>query len=98
MQKDPNISNEKYCPTKEEFLLLFEERLTKRQKEVVLLKCQGKSDEEIALAYGIKINTVSKHINNACAELLISDPNKVRNNENRETLIRLCMMYLFNDN
>lgn len=92
-----NISNQPYYPTKEEFLIQFD-RLTKRQKEVVILKCRGLTDEQIALECGFKKRTVSRHLCDACATLLISDPDKKRNNANRETLVRLGTLYLFNDN
>lgn len=94
MVENSNFSKEIYYPTKEEFLLLFK-GLTKRQKEVVLRKCGGKTDKEIALEFGFKPKTTRKHISNACARLLISNPYVIRNNGNRETLIRLGTMYLF---
>lgn len=93
MDNDPKISNKNYIPTKEEFLNLFE-GLTKRQKQVVLMKCQGMSDLEIALECGFQESNTRKHLNNALMELLISDPDVVRNNGKREVLIRLGMMYL----
>lgn len=94
MLNNHEVPNDQFYPSKEEFLLLFE-GLTKRQKEIVIKKFEGMSNEEIALECGIKDNTVRKHISNACARLNISDPHKLRNDDNRENLAKLGTMYFF---
>lgn len=67
-QKAIKEKNSRYINTQCE-----EKKVTKREKEVILLLLQGKSKKEIAAELHIAINTSKRHIENIYAKLEICD-------------------------
>jgi LuxR family maltose regulon positive regulatory protein len=52
--------------------MIFDAQLSKREKEVVQLVLQGKSNKQIALALNISVRTVEFHLKNIYAKLQVS--------------------------